>query len=274
MRLWESAWASTTQRLGVAHDAQNMERDEIRIIGLHGIAEIAFGDVLEHAILSAVKTSRISVAARDIFVVAQKVVSKAEGRTIVLDSVKPSSTAVTWAAEMGKDPRLIELILGETRRIVRREHAVLIVETHHGLICANAGVDVSNSREGTAVLLPRDADESARRLKSALDEALGVPVGVIISDTFGRPWREGLVNVAIGVAGVAPLKDYRGQTDTFGRTMQASVLAVADELASAAELVTGKTAGVPVAIIQGYVSSGAEGLARDLIRPAERDLFR
>jgi len=251
-----------------------MEHAEIRIIGLHGIPEVAAGDALEAAILSTVKVSGISVAAGDIFVVAQKVVSKAEGRTITLNSVQPSPTATAWAAELGKDSRLVEIILRETRSVIRKERGVLIAETHHGFVCANAGVDVSNSPEGTAVLLPRDADESARRLKNALDEALCVPVGVIISDTFGRPWREGLVNVAIGVAGIAPLKDYRGQTDAFGRTMQASLLAVVDELASAAELVMGKTARVPVAIIQGYVAATTEGSARDLIRPAERDLFR
>jgi coenzyme F420-0:L-glutamate ligase/coenzyme F420-1:gamma-L-glutamate ligase len=251
-----------------------MEHTEIRIIGLHGIPEIASGDALEAVIFSAVNVCGVSIAKHDIFVVAQKIVSKAEGRTIALDSVQPSPTAVSWGAELGKDPRLVEVILGETRRVIRKERGVLIVETHHGLICANAGVDVSNSPEGTAMLLPRDADQSARRLKRALDEALGVPIGVIISDTFGRPWREGLVNVAIGVAGVAPLKDYRGQRDTFGRALQASVLAVADELAASAELVMGKTAGVPVAIIQGFVTSSTEGTARDLIRPAERDLFR
>jgi coenzyme F420-0:L-glutamate ligase/coenzyme F420-1:gamma-L-glutamate ligase len=251
-----------------------MENTEIRIIGLHGIPEIAAGDALHAAILSAVRSSGICVAAHDIFVVAHKIVSKAEGRTVTLDSVQPSATARNWSAELGKDPRLTEVILGETRRVVRKERGILIVETNHGLICANAGVDVSNSREGAAVLLPRDPDESARRLKNALDSALGIPIGVIISDTFGRPWREGLINVAIGVAGVAPLKDYRGQPDTFGRKMQASVLAVADELAAAAELVMGKISGIPAAVIQGFVHSGAEGSARDLIRPPERDLFR
>jgi coenzyme F420-0:L-glutamate ligase/coenzyme F420-1:gamma-L-glutamate ligase len=222
----------------------------------------------------AIEASAIQIVAGDLFVVAHKIISKAEGHIVDLNSVTPSKTAESWAAELGKDPRMVELILAETLRVVRKERGVLIVETHHGLVCANAGVDVSNCPEGTAVLLPRDPDDSGRRLKQSLDAGLGVPVGVIISDTFGRPWREGLVNVAIGVAGIAPLKDYRGQRDVFGRTLRASVLAAADELASAAELVMGKAARIPVAIIRGYDFDATGGAARDLIRPPERDLFR
>jgi coenzyme F420-0:L-glutamate ligase / coenzyme F420-1:gamma-L-glutamate ligase len=251
-----------------------MNHSGVHIIPIHDLPEISPGDDLAGAIIRATRASSLQPGAQDIFVVAQKIVSKAEGRVVRLDSVEPSDTARDWAEELGKDPRLVEIILSEMRRVVRRGHGILIVETRHGFVCANAGVDVSNTPEGTAILLPRDPDDSARRLKSALDEAFGVSLGVIISDTFGRPWREGLVNVSIGVAGISPLLDYRGHPDAFGRTMQASVLAVADELASAAELVMGKTSAVPVAVIQGYAAASGEGSARDLIRLAERDLFR
>jgi coenzyme F420-0:L-glutamate ligase / coenzyme F420-1:gamma-L-glutamate ligase len=195
-----------------------------------------------------------------------------------LASVTPSLEIVQWAAEWQKDARLIEVIHGETRRVVRNERGILIVETHHGFVCANAGVDTSNNAPDMVTLLPVDPDESAQRLCAQFERAWGVRVGVIISDTFGRPWREGLVNVALGVAGLAPLLDYRGQPDTHGRTLSATVIAVADELASAAELVMGKMGRVPVALIQGFqceatvLKTGSS--ARDLIRPAERDLFR
>jgi coenzyme F420-0:L-glutamate ligase/coenzyme F420-1:gamma-L-glutamate ligase len=169
---------------------------------------------------------------------------------------------------------LIELVLREARRIVRMERGVLIVETHHGLVCANAGVDASNTPQDAATLLPVDPDRSARELAQGWSREFGVPVGVIVSDTFGRPWREGLANVAIGVAGLSPLVDYRGKHDSSDRPMQATIIAVADELASAAELVMGKTAGVPVAIVQGFTPEGFEGSASQMIRPADQDLFR
>jgi coenzyme F420-0:L-glutamate ligase/coenzyme F420-1:gamma-L-glutamate ligase len=246
----------------------------IQIIPLPGLPEIVAGDDIAMAISQAIDGTAIKVIAGDLFVVAHKIISKAEGRIVDLDSVTPSTTAQNWAVKSGKNPRLVELILSETRRVMRMERGIMIVETHHGLVCANAGVDVSNCPPGTALLLPRDPDNSARRLKHALDIAFGVPIGVIISDTFGRPWREGLVNVAIGVAGIGPLTDYRGQRDVFGRTLQASVLAVADELASAAELVMGKTERIPVAMIRGCDAGETGGAARELIRLPERDLFR
>ena len=251
-----------------------MKVSGIQVIPLVGIPEIQAGDDVAAAILHAVRSSGIEIAAGEIFVIAHKVISKAEGRMVELDSVAPSLQAKSWAEELGKDPRVMELILRETSRVVRKERGVLIVETHHGFVCANAGVDISNCPPDTAVLLPLDPDDSARRIKKSLDEALGVAVGVIISDTFGRPWREGLTNVAVGTAGISPLKDYRGHADAFGRTLQASIMARADELASAAELVMGKSDGIPVAIIRGHDSGPANGTARDLIRPAERDLFR
>jgi coenzyme F420-0:L-glutamate ligase/coenzyme F420-1:gamma-L-glutamate ligase len=251
-----------------------MQSAGIQIMPLTGIPEIVPGDNIAGAIAQAIKASSIHTIAGDLFVVAHKIISKAEGQTVDLDSVTPSATAQEWASELGKDPQLMELILSESRRVVRKERGVLIVETHQGLICANAGVDVSNCPPGTAVLLPRDPDDSARRLKQSLDAFLGVSIGVIISDTFGRPWREGQVNVAIGLAGFAPLKDYRGHQDVFGRTLQASVLAVADELASAAELVMGKSERIPVAVVRGCDFDSSSGTARELIRRAEQDLFR
>jgi coenzyme F420-0:L-glutamate ligase/coenzyme F420-1:gamma-L-glutamate ligase len=179
------------------------------------------------------------------------------------------------AAQGHKDASYYEVVLRESRRIVRMDRGVLITETHHGLICANAGVDESNVDGGRSVtLLPVDSDDSAARLRSALHEQCGVTIAVIISDTFGRPWREGQVNVAIGVAGMAPLADYAGQPDTYGYMMKASIIAVADELASAAELVMGKIDAAPVAIIRGYAYTPAEGSARQLIRAPEKDLFR
>jgi len=213
------------------------------------------------------------VAAGDVFVIAQKIVSKAEGRVVILDAIVPSARAAKWAQEWGKDPRVIELVLRESKRIIRMERGVIVAETSHGFVCANAGVDLSNADEGTAILLPDDPDASARVLQARLCEALGADIGIIISDTFGRPWREGLVNVALGVAGVAALIDYRGERDANGKLLQATIIALADELASAAELVMGKADRVPIAIIRG-VASAARGSGRDLIRPEEKDLFR
>jgi coenzyme F420-0:L-glutamate ligase / coenzyme F420-1:gamma-L-glutamate ligase len=247
---------------------------EIRILGIPGIPEIQRCDDLGGRVAAAIRAAGIQVAASDVFVVAQKIVSKAEGRQVRLDSVKPSERALGWARDHQKDARVIELVLRESRRIVRMERGVLIAETHHGFICANAGVDVSNTPPGTAALLPENPDRSASLLLAKWESVFGVPLGVIIADTFGRPWREGLVNVAIGLAGLAPLLDYRGQQDAAGYTLQATVIAVADELASAGELVMGKTSGVPVALIRGWDSPGRHGASRELIRPPERDLFR
>jgi coenzyme F420-0:L-glutamate ligase/coenzyme F420-1:gamma-L-glutamate ligase len=221
-----------------------------------------------------VKKQDLRVAEGDLFVVAQKVVSKAEGKIIRLDSIQPSKRAEEWAAEYQKDARVIELVLSEASRIVRMERGVIVAETRHGFVCANAGVDASNAPAGTAILLPDDADRSARALQTCLKKDFGVHVAVIVADSFGRPWREGLVNVALGVAGIAPLVDYRGKRDAGGRTLQATVIARADELAAAAELVMGKIERVPVAIVRGVASREEPGSGRDLIRPAATDLFR
>jgi coenzyme F420-0:L-glutamate ligase/coenzyme F420-1:gamma-L-glutamate ligase len=244
----------------------------IQIFPLPGIPEVTEGDDIARLIIEAAKNFRIESC--DVFVVAQKIVSKAEGRVVKLDSHAPSERARAWAAEWGKDPRVIELVLRESKRIVRMEKGVIVAETAHGFVCANAGVDISNAPDRTAILLPLDPDASARALQTRLSENFGIHLGVIVSDTFGRAWREGLVNVALGVAGLAPLIDYRGQRDANGRLLQATVIALADELASAAELVMGKSDRVPVVVIRGVTAQSREGSGRDLIRPAERDLFR
>lgn len=254
-----------------------MLTDGIQITGLAGIPEIKPGDDLAGLIGAAFRSRHDARVAADrgiVMVVAQKVVSKAEGCLVHLNEVVPSTRALVWANQYGRDARIVEVVLREAKRVVRMDRGVLIVETPQGFICANGGVDASNTPPGTVVLLPRDPDQSACRLRDQLESALGFRIAVIISDTFGRPWRHGLTNVALGVAGLSPFIDYRGQPDTFGRPLQATLLAVADELASAGELVMGKTLGVPVAVIEGFRYHPAEGYGRDLIRPEEEDLFR
>ena len=251
-----------------------MRLPQIQIIGLRGIPEITAGDDLSARIVEAAGEAGLQIRDRDIFVVAQKVVSKAEGRVIELDSVYPSEQALEWATEHGKDARLVEVVLRETRRLVRQERGVMICETRHGFICANAGVDNSNVAPGYVVLLPEDPDASARQIQTALEETFGGRLAVIVSDTFGRPWREGLTNVALGVAGIAPLLDYRGQLDSFGQLLHVTMIAVADELASAAELVMGKSDRVPVAVIRGFPFEARFASALELVRPAEKDLFK
>jgi coenzyme F420-0:L-glutamate ligase / coenzyme F420-1:gamma-L-glutamate ligase len=248
--------------------------ETIQIFSIGGLPEIVAGDDLASLIVGAAKANGCTIAAGDVFVVAQKIISKAEGRTVALDSIRPSERAARWAAEYKKDPRLIELVLREAKRIVRMERGVIVAETSHGFVCANAGVDASNVPDGTALLLPEDPDRSASALRDRLAVAFGTQCAVIISDTFGRPWREGLVNVAIGVAGISPLLDYRGQRDTTGKLLSATIIAIADEIASAAELAMGKTSRMPVAIVRGMRTSGDGGKARELIRAPEIDIFR
>jgi coenzyme F420-0:L-glutamate ligase / coenzyme F420-1:gamma-L-glutamate ligase len=246
----------------------------VEISPLLGLPEIKRGDDIAGAIIQAARAQDIRIRASDIFVVAQKIVSKAEGRLVRLDQIAPSEEARRWAEEWNKDAHLVELVLRESKRIVRMERGVIISETCHGFVCANAGVDVSNADDGTAVLLPENPDASARALQSRLSEAFSCHIGVIVSDTFGRAWREGLVNVALGVAGLNPLLDYRGESDSSGRPLQATIIAIADELAAAAELAMGKTDRIPVAIIRGAKIDPRSGSGADLIRPAEKDLFR
>lgn len=244
------------------------------VIGLAGLPEIDERADLATLIAHAWQEQAGDARAGDVLVVAQKVVSKAEGCRVSLAELQPSPFARTWAEAHGRDARLIELVLRESRRVVRMDRGVLIVETHHGLVCANAGVDTSNVPPGWALTLPRDPDASACRLREHLEARLGVAPGVIVADTFGRPWREGLTNVAIGIAGVQPLDDHRGRPDTFGRSLQVSVIAIADEIASAAELVMGKTRRVPAVVIRGLDVAAEDSDAGALRRDPAHDLFR
>ncbi len=247
----------------------------ISVVGLPGIPEVAEGDDLARLIAEAAGRAGVSLASGDVLVVAQKVVSKAEGRVVSLSEIAPSGLAREFAEAWGKDPRQVEVVLRESRRIVRMDRGVIIAETTHGFICANAGVDASNvPGEDRVSLLPMDPDGSAARLRKALDDRCSAQVGVIVSDTFGRPWREGLTNVAIGVAGLSPLVSYIGQQDPHGHMLRVTELAVADELAAAAGLLMGKLERIPVVLIRGYGFRSSEGCARSLVRSPERDLFR
>ncbi len=246
----------------------------IQIIPVPGLPEIQPGDDIASLIAACGCDQAFGFMHGDIFVIAQKIVSKSEGRIVDLRDVIPSRRAIEWAAEWHKDARIIELVLSESKRILRMERGVIICETRHGFVCANAGVDGSNTAENTAVLLPENPDESARALRLKLEAICAVPLGVIISDTFGRAWREGLVNVALGVSGLPAVVDYRGQRDGDGKLLNATVIACADELAAAAELVMGKSDRVPVVIIRGFSPDAPPGNGGDLIRPAARDLFR
>jgi len=246
----------------------------IQLLAIAGVPEVCEGDDLAEIIVGVARRSRFEFCRGDIVVVAQKVVSKAEGRIARLSGVQPSERALQLAAGSKRDARLVEVILRESRRIVR-DDPVLIVETHHGFVCANAGVDHSNvPGDDVVTLLPCDPDESARRLAAGMFRLLKKRVGVIISDTFGRPWRLGLTNVAIGAAGVPVLRDLRGSRDRDGKPLQATILAVADELAAAAGLLMGKSEGVPAVVIRGYRYKRANELATTVIRPANEDLFR
>lgn len=246
----------------------------LTVLGVRGIPEVRPGDDLGALVVAAAQAQGTPLEAGDVLVVSQKVVSKAEGRLVRLDAVAPSAFAREVAGNLKKDPRLVELILRESRRIVRMDRGILITETHHGQVCANAGVDQSNAGAGWVTLLPEDPDASARVLLERVRTLLELDVAVIIADTFGRPWREGLANVAIGVAGMRPLRSYLGVPDAHGYTLQATILAVADELAGAAELVMGKLDGVPVALIRGYAYTPGAGSARELLRDPSQDLFR
>ena len=247
---------------------------EIRIFGLPGIPEVHGGDDLPAMIVEAARTAG-GVQEHDVLVVTQKVVSKAEGRIVDLESVTPGAFAEQIAKQWEKDARQVEVVLGESSRIVRMGHGVMICETRHGFICANAGVDASNvEKAGTVCLLPLDSDASARKIRERVRDALGVDVAVIVSDSFGRPWREGIVNFAIGCAGMLPLVDYTGQFDPAGYELRVTAMAVVDEIAAAAELVHGKLARMPVAVVRGAEYTPGHGSVRDIIRDAEKDLFR
>ncbi|HEV2013193.1 MAG TPA: coenzyme F420-0:L-glutamate ligase [Candidatus Dormibacteraeota bacterium] len=246
----------------------------VSIYPVSGLPEIAAGAPLARLIVEGVQRIGLSLESGDVVVVTQKIVSKVEGRVRSLDEVEPSARATEIGHRIGFDPRHVEVILAESVRVVREAPHVLITETRHGFVCANAGVDRSNTGgKEMVVLLPERPDESARRLRDGLGELTGAVVGVVISDSFGRPWREGQVNVAIGAAGVVALRDYRGEQDPAGYELQGTELGVADEVASAAELVMGKLDRVPVALIRGAHVAG-EGTVRELLRDPSTDLFR
>jgi coenzyme F420-0:L-glutamate ligase/coenzyme F420-1:gamma-L-glutamate ligase len=248
--------------------------DPVTILGVEGIPEIKPGNDLAELICAAMMRRGMSLEHGDVLVVTQKAVSKAEGRIVELEKVKPSAFAIELATTWDKDPRHVEVVLREAKRIVRMDHGVIICETRHGLVCANAGVDASNVPGGHLTLLPLDPDASAQRIQDGLRSRTGREVAVIISDSFGRPWRTGSTEVAIGVAGMLPILNLVGETDTQGRELRATWICVADELASAAELVTGKLNQVPVAIIRGYTVPAGEGSAQEMVRDVERDMFR
>jgi coenzyme F420-0:L-glutamate ligase/coenzyme F420-1:gamma-L-glutamate ligase len=246
---------------------------ELRVLPVTGLPEVVDGDAVGELI-----ASRQRLVAGDVVAISQKIVSKAEGQVRRLSEMTPGPEAEELAARLGKEPAVVELILRESSEVLRAERGVLIVETKHGFVCANAGIDSSNlPEEGTVCLLPEDPDASARRIRAEIHRAVEVEVGVVISDSFGRAWRLGQAEVAIGCAGLAPLDDWRGRRDAGGRELEATLIAVADEAAGAADLVRDKTSGVPVGIVRGLdrFVSGEDGPgAAALRRPAAEDLFR
>ncbi len=263
------------ERFGLLDRVAAPPASSILLMGLHGIPEVNEKDDLAHLILEAADRSGVELETGDVLVIAQKVVSKAEGRVLSLREVVPSKLALEFAKAWGKDARQVEVVLRESRRIVRMDRGVIIAETTHGFICANAGVDASNvPGEDRVSLLPVEPDRSAAGLRKSLADRCGVETAIVISDTFGRPWREGLTNVAIGVAGLSPLSSYIGQQDPHGHVLRVTELAVADELAAVAGLVMGKLERLPVVLIRGYGFRASEGHARSLVRSPERDLFR
>jgi len=237
--------------------------------------EIRPGDDVAGQLFRALRRNRLRLGSGDILVVKHKIISKAEGRFVDLRSVRPSADSLEWARRYRLDARVVELATRESRAIIRRAQGVLITETRHGFLCANSGVDVSNVDGGRhALLLPEDPDRSARRLRSALKKLTGASIPVIVTDTFGRPWREGLAEFAIGMAGMKPVRDDRGRRDPYGYRLKASVEAIADELACAAGLVCGKLNRAPACIIRGFAYEPGRGRVQDLLRPAGADLFR
>ena len=252
-----------------------MSDARLELLALGGIGEIGPGDDLAAIILEAAAATGVTLADDDVVVVTQKIVSKAEGRLVDLATVEPSDFARDWAERWDRDPRQVEVVLRESASIVRMGPGGLIISrTRHGLVCANAGVDVSNVGAGeVAALLPLDPDASARGIRDGLRAHTGASPAVIISDSFGRPWRNGIVNVAIGSAGIEPLLDLRGDPDVAGRPMRATIIAVADELASAADLVGGKVDQRPVVVVRGYEWRPSDEGASVLVMGPERDLF-
>ena len=247
----------------------------LSITPVHGLPEIRPGDDLAGLIVDAARAAGVALRDGDVVAVAQKIVSKSEGRIVRLADVQPGPRAIAMAEESGKDPRQLEVVLQESAMVVRWAHGVLISETRHGFVCANAGVDRSNAgAPDTVILLPLDPDASATRLRDAIKTRSGATVAVIVTDTFGRAWREGHMNVAIGIAGLPALKRYVGQFDPEGYELRVTEIAVADEVAAAAELVMGKLDRCPVAVVRGLVVQDPSETAREYVRPADKDLFR
>jgi coenzyme F420-0:L-glutamate ligase/coenzyme F420-1:gamma-L-glutamate ligase len=247
---------------------------KVEVIPLLGIPEVKMGADLGKLILASAKETRVRLQDQDVVVVKQKVVSKAEGRVVRLDRVVAGKEAKALGERQGKDPRLVELILRESVRIVREGHGVIITETSHGFVCANSGVDQSNVGHGLVALLPLDPDGSARKLRKGLEKATRRKLAVVVTDTFGRPWRTGQTDVAIGCSGISPLVRYEGRKDRFGYELRVTEPSVVDEIAGAAELAVGKLAGIPAAVVRGAEYARGEGGVRSVIMPRERDLFR
>jgi coenzyme F420-0:L-glutamate ligase/coenzyme F420-1:gamma-L-glutamate ligase len=248
--------------------------NRVEMLGLDGLGEIRRGDSIGKLIVDACSRAGVVLESDDVLVIAQKIVSKSEGMLHRLDRVAVSEHARQLSRELDKDPALVELILGESRRVVRQGGRAIIVETHHGFVCANAGIDCSNVGLGNAALLPKDPDASAQRIRAEIEELAGRSPAIIISDSFGRPWRVGTVDVALGIAGLKPIRDERGTKDRYGYELRAAVSAIADEIASAAELVMRKKEGLPVVLVRGCEIEKEEGSVKELLRPAAEDLFR
>jgi coenzyme F420-0:L-glutamate ligase/coenzyme F420-1:gamma-L-glutamate ligase len=246
----------------------------IEVIPLAGIPEVSEGDDLASLILDAVGRESLALADGDVVVVKHKIVSKAEGRVVSIDAVEPGRKARALAKKEGKDPRLVELMLRESVRVVRASHGVIITRTKQGLVCANSGIDQSNVGKGSVALLPVDPDRSARNLRRVLEKRTGRRLAVVVSDTFGRPWRLGQTDVAIGCSGMLPLLRYAGKKDRFGYRLRVTEPSVADEIAGAAELAIGKLNGMPAAVVRGVEYDRGEGGVKGMLMPPERDLFR
>jgi coenzyme F420-0:L-glutamate ligase/coenzyme F420-1:gamma-L-glutamate ligase len=248
---------------------------EVRLIPITFVDDVGPRDSIVNTLFDAMRRNREQFQAGDILIVKHKIISKAESRLVDLATITPSAESIAWAQQYDLDPHVIELALRESRRVIRRKNGVLITETQHGFICANTGIDVSNVDGGkTALLLPEDPDRSAAELRRVLKKQTGLAIAVIITDSFGRPWREGLTEFAIGIAGMKPLRDDRGRRDPRGYKLKASVEAIADELACAAGLVCGKLNRTPACIVRGFSYTAGVGTAKGLLRPAATDLFR
>ncbi len=248
---------------------------EIRLVPLAVAGEITAGDSLAKRLLESLRPRHLTIEPGDILIVKHKIVSKAEGQIIDLGTIRPSADSIEWAKRYTLDARVVELALRESRSVIRRKNGVLITETQHGFLCANSGVDVSNVDGGShALLLPADPDRSAAQLRREIKRRTGIAIPVIITDSFGRPWREGLTEFCIGIAGMKPLRDDRGRRDSHGYKLQASVEAIADELACAAGLVCGKLNRTPACLIRGFRYESGRGRTSELLRPAATDLFR